>query len=140
MPRQTRSSRSASRSSSAASVHSSWGPLLNGNIMPLRDEERVGRWKTLGLFFRRDNAFPEKKRFDSVNSHKNNNRFIEVQRAFKFDYNADFYQAKVIVGKRKYYVAGTYNQRSVETNMSLEAYGYNKEFCRRRSHLLPFEV
>ncbi|KAJ3924820.1 MAG: hypothetical protein NXY57DRAFT_1044619 [Lentinula lateritia] len=126
--RQTRSSRSASCSASAASIHSSWGPLLNGNIMPLRDEDRVNG-KTLGLFFGCDNTFPEQKHFASVNSCKNNNRFIEVQRAFKFDYNADFYQAKVIIGKRKYYVTGTCNQRSVETNTSLEAYGYNKEFA-----------
>ncbi|KAH7870079.1 uncharacterized protein C8R40DRAFT_1175990 [Lentinula edodes] len=105
--RQTRSSRSASRSA---------------------NEDRVNG-KTLGLFFGRDNAFPERKCFASVNSRENNNRFIEVQRAFKFDYNANFYQAKVIVGKHKYYVAGTYNQRSVETNTSLEAYGYNKEFA-----------
>ncbi|KAJ3924977.1 MAG: hypothetical protein NXY57DRAFT_1044491, partial [Lentinula lateritia] len=85
--------------------------------------------KTLGLFFGRDNAIPEQKRFDSINSREDNNCFIEVQRAFKFDYYADFYQTKVIVGSRKYYVAGTFNRESGEVNTSLESYGYDKDFA-----------
>ncbi|KAJ3911490.1 hypothetical protein F5877DRAFT_85902 [Lentinula edodes] len=132
--RAARSSRSASRSSTSrgrqrsASIHTSWGPLLNGNIMPWREEDRI-EGKTLGLFFRRDDAIPEQKHFDSIISREDNNQFIEVQRAFKFDYYADFYQTKVIVGSRKYYVAGTFNRESGEVNTSLESYGYNKDFA-----------
>ncbi|KAJ3863501.1 hypothetical protein EV359DRAFT_82312 [Lentinula novae-zelandiae] len=110
--RAARSSRSASRSSTSHS----------------RSQDRING-KTLGLFFGRDNAIPEQKRFDSINSREDNNCFIKVQRAFKFDYYADFYQTKVIVGSRKYYVAGTFNRESGEVNTSLESYGYDKDFA-----------
>ncbi|KAJ3965023.1 hypothetical protein EV361DRAFT_955400 [Lentinula raphanica] len=107
--------------------HTGLGPLLNGDIMPDEDNRRYG--KTLGLYFGHDQAFPERKSFDSVISLLGHKRSIDARSGFDFNTDADdLFKAKITVGARKYYVIGTYNQATHDTNTSFSSYGCTQIF------------
>ncbi|KAJ3968218.1 hypothetical protein EV361DRAFT_871012 [Lentinula raphanica] len=116
--------------------HTALGPLLNGDITP-DDENRYiiltsslqRDGTTLGLYFGHDQALPERKSFDSVISLLGHKRFIDARSGFEFNTDADdLYKAKITVGTRKYYVIGTYNQASCDTNTSFSSYGCTQIF------------
>ncbi|KAJ3778218.1 hypothetical protein FB446DRAFT_699429 [Lentinula raphanica] len=84
----------------------------------------------MGLYFGQYQAIAERKRFESIlSSRHKHHRFIDIRDGFSSHTDADdIYKMKVIVGYRRYYVCGTYDQSSPDTNASLRSYGVNEEF------------
>ncbi|KAJ3770269.1 hypothetical protein FB446DRAFT_790634 [Lentinula raphanica] len=139
MARSTRSTPRASRNATPTRArryrrrlsppHGRLGPAsLNGGLMPELEDQVPG--STTGLYFGQFQAIAEKKRFASVKSSRHENRvFIDVRDGFSFDTDADdIYRIRVNVDKRRYYVCGTYDQSSPDTNTSLASFGVNETF------------
>ncbi|KAJ3816885.1 hypothetical protein F5880DRAFT_1618821 [Lentinula raphanica] len=124
----TRARRSR-RSRRLSPPHARLGPSsLNGGLMPELEDQVPG--STTGLYFGQFQAIPEKKRFPSVKSSRDEHRvFIDVRDGFSFDTDADeIYRIRVNVDNRRYYVCGTYDQSSSDNNTSLMSVGVNETF------------
>ncbi|KAJ3886492.1 hypothetical protein GG344DRAFT_81660 [Lentinula edodes] len=106
--------------------HTILGPPLNGDILP--SIEPV--WgTTLGLYFALGDACPQRKSFDSTLSRIGHIRSIDIESGFGANADGDdLYKAKVIVGTRKFYIAGTYDQSSSNTNACLSSCGCTEMF------------
>ncbi|KAJ3832553.1 hypothetical protein F5878DRAFT_646673 [Lentinula raphanica] len=108
--------------------HTLLGPPFNGGSEPELLDQLPG--STLGLYFGRYQAIAERKRFASVSSVCNRHqRFIDVRDGFSSDTDADdIYKIRVVVDNRRYYVCGTYDQSSHDTNESVKTYGVTETF------------
>ncbi|KAJ3760783.1 hypothetical protein EV360DRAFT_80844 [Lentinula raphanica] len=133
VPNSPRSSRNATptrarRSRRLSPPHARLGPLLNGGLMPEVLEQIPG--STTGLYFGQFQAKAENKRFATIKSTRNEHRvFIDVREGFSFDTGADeIYRIRVNVDNRRYYVCGTHDQSSPDTNTSLASFGVNETF------------
>ncbi|KAJ3965241.1 hypothetical protein EV361DRAFT_955205 [Lentinula raphanica] len=108
--------------------HTGLGPSINGGLLPELEDQVPS--STTGLYFGQFQAIAETKRFASVKSSRHEHRvFIDVRDGFSFDTDADeIYRIRVNVDNRRYYVCGTYDQSSQDTNTSLASFGVNEAF------------
>ncbi|KAJ3858102.1 hypothetical protein EV359DRAFT_88265 [Lentinula novae-zelandiae] len=104
-------------------------PLFNGGVMPQRELDKV-EGSTTGLYFGMDRAIAENKKFPSIlSSRHKHQRYIDVRDGFSSDSIVDdIYKLKVIVDRRRYYVCGTYDPSSPNSNKSLITYGAKEKF------------
>ncbi|KAJ3834512.1 hypothetical protein F5878DRAFT_664702 [Lentinula raphanica] len=109
-------------------IHTLLGPSFNGGVEPPLLDQLPG--STMGLYFGQYQALAQKKRFASVSSVRHRHqRFIDIRDGFSFDTDADdIYKTKVIVDNRRFYVCGTYDQSSRDTNHSVKSYGVTETF------------
>ncbi|KAJ3819659.1 hypothetical protein EV361DRAFT_1007177 [Lentinula raphanica] len=108
--------------------HTLLGPSLNGDLLPQLEDQLPG--STMGLYFGRYRAIAEKKHFLSISSVRNKHqRFIDIRDGFSSDTDADdIYKVRVVVDNRRYFVCGTYDQSSPDTNESVKSYGVGEVF------------
>ncbi|KAJ3715823.1 hypothetical protein C8R42DRAFT_725623 [Lentinula raphanica] len=123
------------------------GPSFNGMLLPELENQVTSSYHTIpeitqliwilqivgstvGLYFGHFQAIAEKKRFDStLSSRSKHERFIDVRDGFSSHTDADdIYKIKVLVDNRRYFVCGTYDQSSPDTNGSLKSYNVNERF------------
>ncbi|KAJ3722343.1 hypothetical protein C8R42DRAFT_720715 [Lentinula raphanica] len=136
VPSSSRSSRSRNRTPTQpkrtrrrlSPSHTLLGPPFNGGVEPDLLDQLPG--STLGLYFGRFRAIAEIKRFASVSSvRRRHQRFIDIRDGFSSETDADdVYKTKVVVDNKRFYVCGTYDQSSHDTNESLKSYGVTETF------------